>query len=114
MVRDIVVSTLEEEVERAVMSRELVDHCRGLRAFLYDRVYFNPGTHREFTKASRLLRELYEHFRASPDEMGGDYASSVSKNGPDKAACDFIAGMTDRFATMTYERLFIPQPWKVL
>jgi dGTPase len=114
MVRDIVISTLDAEVERAVMSPELVGHCRGLRAFLYDRVYFNPGTHREFTKASRLLRELYEHFRTSPDEMGGDYASSVSKNGPEKAACDFIAGMTDRFATMTYERLFIPQPWKVL
>jgi dGTPase len=27
--------------------------------------------------------------------------------------CDFIAGMTDRYALMTYERLFLPEQWKV-
>jgi len=113
MVRDIVDTTLAGGVEFVSMSDALVDHCRGLRDFLYRRVYYNPDTHREFLKASKLLRDLYEYFTGHPDEMGGDYAPPAEGGDRERAVCDFIAGMTDRFATMTYERLFVPQPWKV-
>lgn len=114
MVRDIVATTMNNGLEHVAMSGDLVRHCRGLRDFLYRRVYYNRDTHREFLKASRLLRELYGYFREHPGELGEDFARPAEGNGKERVVCDFIAGMTDRFATMTYERLFVPQPWKVL
>ncbi len=114
MVRDIIESTVKTGVEHAAMSDELNRHCRELRDFLYRKVYFNPETHREFLKASRLLKELYEFYLASPEAMGGDAIGLPGEGERARLVCDFIAGMTDRFATMTYEKLFLPQPWKVL
>lgn len=114
MVRDIVETTMDNGIGHVAMSGDLVEHCRGLRDFLYRKVYYNPETHREFLKASKLLRDLYRYFREYPGDMGDDFAGPADGEGNERVVCDFIAGMTDRFATMTYERLFVPQPWKVL
>ncbi len=114
MTRDIVATTAALDLEYAAMSSEIVDHCCALRDFLFREVYFNSETQREFQKASRLLCELYHYYRLTPEEMGGDAAGFVSDEERERLVVDFIAGMTDRFATATYERLFLPQPWKVL
>ncbi len=114
MVRDIIESTMEAGVEYAVMTDRVNGLCRELRDFLYRKVYFNPETHREFLKASRLLKELYDFYLASPEAMGANEGGVAGDGDRARLVCDFIAGMTDRFATMTYEKLFLPQPWKVL
>jgi dGTPase len=114
MTRDIVATTAALDLEYAAMSSEVVDHCCALRDFLFQEVYFNSETQREFQKASRLLCELYHYYRQAPEEMGGEATGLVSDEERERLVVDFIAGMTDRFATATYERLFLPQPWKVL
>jgi len=114
MVQDIIESSQETGVEKAVMSESLVDISRSLRDFLYRRVYFNPETHREFLKASKILRDLFEHYMESPEEIGDDYRAPAGRAERERVVCDFIAGMTDRFATMTFEKIFLPEPWKIL
>lgn len=114
MVRVIIEETLRVGYTHVAMSPELEQDCGALREFLYSRVYFNPGTHAEFLKASKILRDLYEYYIGRVEQLGDEYARVAATEGPARAVGDFLAGMTDRFVVQTYERLFIPRPWTVL
>ncbi len=65
----------------------------------------------EHEKAVRLIRDLFSHFLEHPDEMPHEYHQAPGDL-PTRVA-DFIAGMTDRYALRTYERLFLPQGWLI-
>ena len=52
---------------------------------------------------------LWERVRESPDAFLD--RRTIDREGLDAAACDFLAGMTDRYAVALYEHLFIPKPW---
>jgi len=114
MVGDIIDETIRAGYAHVAMSPRLEGDCGELREFLYDRVYFNPGTHAEFLKAAKILRDLYEHYLGCVGEMGEEYARIAAAEGAARAVGDFLAGMTDRFVVQTYERLFIPRPWPVV
>ena len=43
--------------------------------------------------------------------MPEDYGRVTTEEGPERAACDYISGMSDRYAIKVYESLFIPRPW---
>jgi dGTPase len=72
-------------------------------------VYENNVATAEFNKAAGILGGLWEKVRERPDEFLD--RRIIDTEGLDVAAGDFLAGMTDRFAVMLYERLFIPKPW---
>jgi len=113
MVADIIEQTMGAGYDHVVMSAELERDCGALREFLYARVYFNSGTHAEFLKASKILRDLYEHYLGRVEQLGEEYARVAATEGAARAVGDFLAGMTDRFVVQTYERLFVPRPWPV-
>jgi dGTPase len=114
MVSDVIEETLRVGYTHVAMSPELEQDCGVLREFLYARVYFNPGTHAEFIKAAKILRDLYEHYLGCVAQMGEEYARIAAAEGAARAVGDFLAGMTDRFVVQTYERLFIPRPWPIV
>ena len=64
-------------------------------------------------KAEKVLRDLYGYYLEHIDEVFMNIPQGEKTN-KHRIVCDFIAGMTDRFALMTYERLFLPQQWTVL
>ncbi len=107
MVVDVIGSSLETDLERIVFSPSILEAMTELRDFLYEKVYSNPLVYGEFVKASKVVRELYHHFLEHPQELpplpGGDRAQRV---------CDFIAGMTDRYALHLYTEIFMPHPWE--
>jgi dGTPase len=80
-----------------------------LRDFMFDQVYMREGTRGEHEKAMKLLRDLFAYYLEHPDEVPSEYHSAPGDL-PTRVA-DHIAGMTDRFALRTYERLFLPQGW---
>jgi dGTPase len=82
-----------------------------LRDFLFEQVYTREGARIEHEKAVRLIRDLFSHFLEHPDEMPPEYHQAPGDL-PTRVA-DFIAGMTDRYALRTYERLFLPQGWLI-
>ena len=73
---------------------------------------FGNDAKTEEKKAHELLCRLFEHFEAHPNEMPRFYYEQCEKEGVKRMVCDYIAGMTDRYAIDTYRRLFIPQVWK--
>jgi dGTPase len=114
MVRGIIEETVRAGYAHVAMGEGLEGDCAALRDFLYANVYFNPSTHAEFHKAAKILRDLYEHYLPRVAEMGEEYVRIAEAEGAARAVGDFLAGMTDRFAVQTYERLFLPLPWQVL
>jgi dGTPase len=80
-----------------------------LRDFMFEQVYLREDTHGEHERATRLIRELFQHFLDRPDEMPDEYHRAPGDL-PTHVA-DYISGMTDRYALRTYERIFLPQGW---
>jgi dGTPase len=109
MVADVVQQTLAAGCDEIRMSAEVLDATLGLREFLFRAVYENQVSTAEFPKAAGILETLWGHVREHADEFLD--AVTLQQDGVDKAACDFIAGMTDRYAVALFERLYIPRPW---
>ncbi len=113
MVHDVLETTDLDRDEGIRMSDGLEDALRDMRDFLYERVYDNPTVHHEFNKCRKMLADLFQAFRDEPEA----YQRLTGKRLPDDLAqrerriCDFIAGMTDRFALRLYQELFVPTPW---
>ena len=104
MVRDVIAETLGCDYEAIRMSAEVLQALEELRAFMFGNLYLTPAVRDEFEKAQHLLRTLFEHVTAHPQEFFADRTEPV-----ERLAIDFIAGMTDRYAINLYERLFVPK-----
>jgi dGTPase len=65
-------------------------------------------------KSQRLLRDLFDYFIEHPDEISQESRRLLDEGEVtvQRAVCDFLSGMTDRFAIRTQERLFVPRTWE--
>ncbi len=113
MVKDLIYCSLKTDLEKLKMSEDILPVIYMLREFLYDQVYEGKKLINEFKKAKRVLQDLYAYYLEHIEEIFADIPKE-KKIDRHRLVCDFIAGMTDRFALMTYEKLFFPQQWEVL
>jgi dGTPase len=77
-----------------------------LRDYLYRNLYYNPVVHQPNLRAVKMLEELFHYFLKHPKEIGEGARKRVRKIGLHRAVCDYIAGMTDRFVMLEYQRIF--------
>jgi dGTPase len=77
-----------------------------LRKYLYENLYYNEQVHGPNLRAVKLLEDLFRHYLAHPSELGNTERKRRSKAGLHRIVCDYIAGMTDRYAISTHEMLF--------
>jgi dGTPase len=113
MVKDVIYRSYETDLAVLQMSDNISEATYDLRDFLYEYFYESPKLITEFRKARKILTDLYAYYLEHMEEVFRDIPSEKKLN-RNRMVCDFIAGMTDRFALMTYERMFMPQQWKVL
>ncbi len=97
--------------ETICMTPEIQAATDRLRAFLFENVYTSPVAKSEDGRAQELLAALFRHFVAHPEEMPALYRRNAETEGVSRCVCDFISGMTDRYAIETYQELFIPRIW---
>ncbi len=83
-----------------------------LRDFLYAHVYTHSVAKAEEEKAVTLLIKLFEYFSQHPDDMAELYRRNVQRDGVERCACDFVSGMSDRYAIGMFRKLFVPEVWK--
>ncbi|MDI7259180.1 MAG: deoxyguanosinetriphosphate triphosphohydrolase [Thermodesulfobacteriota bacterium] len=114
MVNDIVLETLREGGGHLAISKRIHSATWDLREFLWERVYENETVHADFHKAAKILRELYKHFMGHTDYFLTLIERESLYDSMEGCVCDFIAGMTDRYAFNLYEKLFLPLPWMIL
>jgi dGTPase len=79
---------------------------------LFENVYLADDVEADFEKASKLLKDLFEYFMSSPQDLTRCGGRRNPEDSLAVSAADFLAGMTDRFAINLYHKLFLPQPWK--
>ena len=104
-------SVIENGAERIAMTGEIGEATTALRQFLFDRVYYNPAAKKEECKAKALLASLFDYFCKYPTKMPEFYRNRIETDGTERCVCDYISGMTDRYAIDLYEELFIPKVW---
>ncbi|MCI9474509.1 MAG: deoxyguanosinetriphosphate triphosphohydrolase [Flavonifractor sp.] len=111
LVRDVIESSQgKNEITQSPACREAM---MDLRDFMFAFVYHNPVAKGEEGKAQDLLRRLFEAYRANPDKLPPEFQDIYAKEGIDRAVCDYISGMTDKFAVEQFGELFIPKSWGV-
>ncbi|MDR0884188.1 MAG: deoxyguanosinetriphosphate triphosphohydrolase [Oscillospiraceae bacterium] len=84
-----------------------------LHAFMFSHVYTNPVCKSEEGKAVALLQRLWTYFCEYPDLLPSGYIRIAETEGTQRAVCDYIAGMTDRYAVTLFNDLFVPKDWGV-
>jgi dGTPase len=81
---------------------------RELKDFLYVHMYRHHRVVRMQVKAERTLSNLFQAYRSEPSILPDHIQSIIRIRGLERTICDYIAGMTDRFATQEHEKLFNP------
>ncbi len=82
-----------------------------LRQFMFDRVYRTEYAMGEEEKAERMLSEMYYYFVKRPESLPEIYRTIADSEGEDRAVCDYISSMTDRYAVYIFNKIFVPQGW---
>ncbi len=77
-----------------------------LRKYLYKNLYYNPVVHEPNRRAVKILEQLFKYFLAHPKEIGEGARRRIRQTGLHRAVCDYLAGMTDRYVMLEYQRLF--------
>lgn len=110
MVTDLIATSLEKPV--IAMSPHVKDATDQLRSFLFDRVYIGSLAKAEEAKAKRLVQELFLYYLNHPASFPAEHRQKEEASF-ERQICDYIAGMTDRYATAQYSKLFVPAGFKL-
>jgi len=89
-------------------SPELSQKNRELKIFLMENLYRHYKVERMRVKAERYLTQLFETYLKHPTLLPRKYLKKMEISGKERVICDYIAGMTDRFALDEFKRLFEP------
>lgn len=97
----------------AALSAPMAEAEASLKVFLYAAMYRHPNVMRIRRDADRVLADLFDRLMAEPDLMPGEWSAGVAGMAEARRArrvCDYIAGMTDRYALNEHRRLFDDTP----
>ena len=112
-INSLVCSVLRSSGEDVRLEPEIESVFDALHDFMFAQVYTNPECKGEEGKAKDLVQFLYRYFVQSPDRLPEKYREIAGEEGTERAACDYIAGMTDRFAVDLFTDCFVPHAWEL-
>jgi dGTPase len=101
-----------ENMNSIQMEPHVWDAMMNMRSFLFDAVYTNPVAKSEEKKAMLMLEGLYDYFVNNPERMPEFFLKIADRDGLQRAVCDYVSGMTDRYAIDTFKKIYIPLSWK--
>ena len=110
-INTMVLNVVENSVDDIVFSPDINEPFLELHSFMFDKVYTNPVCKGEETKAIDIILRLYEYFLKNPDRIPKAYHYIIDEEGAERAVCDYIAGMSDRYLLAVYKNIFIPDSW---
>lgn len=100
-------------IDDVVMSNEIEKAFKGLRKYMFENVYTNEIAKGQEKKAENMVIELFEHYMKHFDELPSLYIKIMDKynDSKERVVCDYISGMTDRYAVTKIQDLMIPASW---
>lgn len=114
LIHDLISNSMDKN--DIVQSETMAKALKGLRRYMFENVYVNSAAKAEEGKAEYMIGQLYEYYVEHVEQLPAEYQKMINDKGEtvERTVCDFIAGMTDRYAVMTYQSLTIPKTWSVL
>ncbi len=94
------------------MSEEKAEALDRLRSFMFERVYERSNKLIQ-ESAERMLTQLYTYFTDRYEELPPLYYAVLERDGVDRAVCDYLSSMTDKYAISVFKRLFVPREGSV-
>ena len=89
-------------------SEDMTRRNRELKDFLYKKLYRQPRVVRMAVKAEKIVSDLYRAYRDEPEMLPYQVQDNIESRGLERSICDYLAGMTDRYATEEHAKLFDP------
>ena len=89
-------------------SEDMHRRNRELKDFLYQKLYRNYRVVRMSVKAENTIKDLFEAYKTEPAILPSHVQKMTGVRGLERTICDYIAGMTDRYAIEEHQRLFDP------
>ena len=117
--------TIQQELERVFEPvREMEAKLRRMEAdmaamverfhdFMYAMVYRNPVAKGEESKVLGILDGLNKYYLADLNRLPEDYRALLDRYSGVRVVCDYISGMTDKFAVDKFEEIYVPAAWKI-
>lgn len=110
-INTLVMSVIENTTDEIKMSDNVAEAFSELHDFMFQSVYTNPVCKSEESRADSMIKQLYKYFSENPKEMPQFYFDLSKVDGAERAACDYISGMSDNYSVEVFTNLFIPKSW---
>ena len=95
------------------MAPEMQETFDFFHRYMFSDVYTNPIAKSEEDKVQGILEKLYEYYVKHPERMPREMQVIAEREGRERAAVDYISGMTDGYAMEKFGEIFIPFAWTV-
>ena len=107
MILDIVANSRDSDTLQ--MSPLVEQAMDALRDFMFRNVYRDGWRAAEEVRCDHVIKTLFEYLCAHPAEMPEQYMLISYQEGTERGVCDYLSGMTDRYAIRLFTRLFVPE-----
>lgn len=104
-------SVVENSTDRICMDPVINEAFEKLHSFLFENVYRNPKAKAEESKVLGIIEGLFKFYLNNPNKLSDEFAVICNEEGVERAVTDYIAGMTDQFAVLSYSNIYIPKSW---
>ena len=88
------------------MSKEMKQNCQEIKSFLYNNVYNHPKLLKKREKSESIIFKLFEYFEKNFEKLPKDWLFKTNSELKSRIICDYISGMTDRYASKLYKSIY--------
>ncbi len=113
-IHDIIATSMDKD--DILLSEPVYKAFHDLRRFMFERVYTNPVAKGQEGKVEEMIKILY-HYYVEHIETLPEYLRNMYERGEvtrERAVCDYVSSMTDRYAVAAFEEVYVPHSWTVI
>lgn len=110
-INTLVTNCVENSVDDICFSEDIQLPFDELHKLMFSLVYTNPKCKGEETKAIDIIIRLYEYFVKNSSKIPDAFHYIIENEGVERAVCDYIAGMSDRYLLSVFQSIYIPNGW---
>lgn len=109
MIRNCIDSSRDSDV--ITMTGDVCTAMEQLRSFMFENVYIGSDAKIEEGKVRSIIHGLYEYYIKNPHALPDVDVSAMNDYDIERSVCDYIAGMSDRYAVYMFEKIYVPSSW---
>ncbi len=111
-INTLVTSIIENSKTDILMDSDTQIYFDKLHEFLFEFVYRNPKAKSEESKVFGFIKGLYDYYCQNSSLLPSEYRKICDEEGVERAVVDYIAGMTDHYAVVSFNNIYIPSSWE--